>query len=64
MSTFKELAYKILKEANKPLHSKVITNLALKQGLVSEGKTPEMTMNAKLIVDINTKAEILVLLQA
>ena len=57
MSTFKRLAYKILKEANKPLHSKQITNLALKQGLVSEGKTPEMTMNALLIVDINTKKE-------
>ena len=57
MSTFKELAYEILKEANKPLHSREITKLALKQGLVSEGKTPEMTMNALLIVDVNTKKE-------
>ena len=57
MSTFKRLAYKILKEANKPLHSKQITNLALKQGLVSEGKAPETTMNVLLIVDINTKKE-------
>lgn len=49
MSTFKELAYKILKEAEKPLHSSEITKLALKQGLVSEGKTPEMTMNASFL---------------
>ena len=57
MSTFKELAYTILKEAKKPLHSREITKLALKQGLVSEGKTPEMTMKALLIVDVNTKKE-------
>lgn len=57
MSTFKDLAYKILKEANEPLHSKKITDLALKQGLSSDGKTPEMTMNALLIVDINTHKE-------
>ena len=58
MSTFKELAYKILKEANKPLHSKQITKLAKeKYGLVSGGKTPEMTMNALLIVDTNTHKE-------
>ena len=58
MSTFKELAYKILKEANKPLHSQQITKLAKeKYGLVSEGKTPEMTMNALLIVDTNTHKE-------
>ena len=57
MSTFKDIAYKILKEANKPLHSKEITDLALKQGLASEGKTPEMTMKASFIVDINTKKE-------
>ena len=58
MNTFKELAYKILKEANKPLHSKQITKLAKeKYGLTSEGKTPEMTMNALLIVDTNTHKE-------
>ena len=57
MGSFKDLAYKILKEENKSLHSKKITDLALKHGLVSEGKTPEMTMNAQLIVDINTKKE-------
>ena len=57
MNTFKDLAYKILKEAGKPMHSKQITNLALKHGLVSEGKTPERTMNALLVVDTNTLKE-------
>ena len=57
MSSFKEYAYKILKEANSPLHSKQITNLALKQGLISEGKTPEMTMYAELTIDINKNKE-------
>jgi hypothetical protein len=55
MATFKSIAYQILKEAGKPLHSKEITKRALERGLVSEGKTPEATMNAQLVVDINTK---------
>lgn len=55
MNTFKSIAYEILKEAGKPLHSKEITKRALQRGLVSDGKTPEATMNAQLIVDINTK---------
>jgi len=57
MTTFKSLAYQILKEAEKPLHSKEITRRALSKGLVTEGKTPEATMNAILVVDINTKKE-------
>lgn len=57
METFKDIAYQILKEAEKPLHSKEITKRALARGLVTEGKTPEATMNAQLIVDINTKKE-------
>jgi len=56
MNTFKDIAYQILKETNKPLHSKEITKIALKRGwLKTAGKTPEATMNAQLIVDINTK---------
>ena len=51
--TFLKLAYEILKEAGKPLHSREITRLALKKGLVSEGKTPEMTMYASLAVDVD-----------
>lgn len=57
MTTFKSIAYQILKEADRPLHSKEITKRALERGLVSEGKTPEATMNAVLITDINTKKE-------
>lgn len=56
MSTFKEIAYEILKDEGSPLHSKEITKIALKKGwLKTAGKTPEATMNAQLIVDINSK---------
>jgi hypothetical protein len=58
MNSFKDIAYQILKEVDKPLHSKEITKIALKRGwLKTAGKTPEATMNAQLIVDINTKKE-------
>jgi len=58
MDSFKDIAYQILKEANKPLHSKEITKIALQRGwLKTAGKTPEATMNAQLIVDINSKKE-------
>ncbi|MFZ2969972.1 MAG: HTH domain-containing protein [Minisyncoccia bacterium] len=58
MNSFKDIAYQILKEAEKPLHSKEITKIALKRGwLKTAGKTPEATMNAQLVVDINTKKE-------
>lgn len=58
MNSFKDIAYQILKEAGKPLHSKEITKIALQRGwLKTAGKTPEATMNAQLIVDINTKKE-------
>lgn len=58
MNSFKDIAYQILKEAGKPLHSKEITKIALQRGwLKTAGKTPEATMNAQLIVDINAKKE-------
>ncbi|MBU0999454.1 hypothetical protein KKG24_04120 [Patescibacteria group bacterium] len=58
MNSFKELAYQILKEADKPLHSKEITKIALDHGwLKTAGKTPEATMNAQLVVDINSKKD-------
>lgn len=58
MNSFKDIAYQILKEAGKPLHSKEITKIALSRGwLKTAGKTPEATMNAQLIVDINSKKE-------
>lgn len=54
MNSFKDIAYQILKEASKPLHSKEITKIALNRGwLKTAGKTPEATMNAQLITDIN-----------
>jgi hypothetical protein len=56
--SFKSIAYQILKEANKPLHSKELTKIAIQRGLLeTAGKTPEATMNAQLIVDINTKKD-------
>lgn len=58
MNSFKDIAYQILKEAGKPLHSKEITKIALDRGwLKTAGKTPEATMNAQLVVDINSKKD-------
>ncbi|MDD5774905.1 MAG: group I intron-associated PD-(D/E)XK endonuclease [Candidatus Omnitrophica bacterium] len=58
MNSFKELAYQVLKEVGKPLHSKEITRIAIERGLLkTAGKTPEATMNAQLVVDINVKKE-------
>jgi Protein of unknown function (DUF511). len=58
MNSFKDIAYQILKEAKKPLHSKEITKIALEKGwLITAGKTPEATMNAQLVVDINSKKD-------
>jgi hypothetical protein len=58
MNSFKEIAYQILNEINKPLHSKEITRIALERGwLKTAGKTPEATMNAQLVVDINKKKD-------
>src|SRR3989338_9805853 len=58
MNSFKDIAYQILKEVGKPLHSKEITKIALERGwLKTAGKTPEATMNAQLVVDINVKKD-------
>lgn len=58
MNSFKDIAYQILKETGKPLHNKELTNIALKRGwLKTAGKTPEATMCAQIIVDINSKKE-------
>lgn len=54
MKIFKSAAIKVLQESKESLHVKEITKRALKSGyLISEGKTPEATMNALLIVDVN-----------
>jgi len=54
VNTFKGVAYEILKEVGKPLHSDEITKIALERGwLKTAGKTPSATMNAQLVVDVN-----------
>lgn len=56
VNTFKGVAYEILKEAGKALHSDEITKIALQRGwLKTAGKTPSATMNAQLVVDVNKK---------
>ncbi len=58
INTFKGVAYEILKEAKKPLHTDEITEIALQKGwLKTAGITPKATMNAQLIVDTNKKGE-------
>ncbi|UTW62677.1 hypothetical protein KFE98_00545 [bacterium SCSIO 12741] len=59
--TFKELAEEVLRHANRPLSSKEIWSLAVKQGLnvklKSSGKTPEATLGARLYVSVNKDPE-------
>lgn len=58
MKIFKQAAVKVLQEAKIPLHIREITKRAIKAGyLVTDGKTPEATMNALLIVDVNKNGE-------
>ncbi len=58
MKIFKQAAVRVLQEAKTPLHIKEITRRAIKAGyLVTDGKTPEATMNALLIVDVNKNGE-------
>jgi len=58
MNSFKDIAHQILKEVGKPLHSKEITRIALERGFETKGKTPWKTMDAELVVDINSKGEL------
>ncbi|MBN1652444.1 MAG: restriction endonuclease [Deltaproteobacteria bacterium] len=47
--TFTEAALEVLKSAGKPLHYKKITEIAIERNLLSHvGKTPELTMSARL----------------
>ena len=58
MSSFKDVAFQILEDYGKPLHSNEITKIAIEKGwLKTAGKTPEGTMNAQLVVDINKNGE-------
>ncbi len=56
MNKFKNAAIEILKENGGPLHYKEITKRALDKGiLVTDGKTPDASMNAQIITEINSK---------
>lgn len=57
-TTFKGIAYEILRKTRKPLHYNDITRMALESGLLeSQGVTPELTMNAQLASDIKLKGK-------
>jgi hypothetical protein len=58
MNKFKNAAIEILKDATEPLHYKEITKQAIDRGiLVSEGKTPDASMNAQLITEVNSMGD-------
>ena len=51
-----DAAYQVLKEAGEPLHVNEITRRALKLGiLVTRGKTPARTVEARIGEEINYK---------
>lgn len=53
---FKESAYKILKKEKRPLSVKELTQIALKEGLItSYGKTPIASMGAMIYTDIKQR---------
>jgi hypothetical protein len=55
---FKRAAYKVLKKVQRPLSAKEITELALKEKLITtKGATPEATMAAQIYIDIKVKKE-------
>ena len=55
---FKQAAYHVLKDAGRPLSAKEITQIALKEGLITtDGKTPSATMGAVIYADIKQKKE-------
>ncbi len=58
MNKFKTSAIEILSKEKKPLHSKDITRLAIEAGILeTDGATPEQSMNAQLITDVNAKGK-------
>ena len=59
MNKFKTAAITILSELGTPLHYREITRLALEKGiLVTEGATPELTMNAEIVTEIKKKGKL------
>jgi Holliday junction resolvase-like predicted endonuclease len=58
MNKFRTAAIEILTEAKAPLHYKEITKRALEKGILeTQGATPDQSMNAQIITDINKKGE-------
>lgn len=56
MNKFRNAAIQILKQENKPLHTKELTRLALERGILeTEGATPENSMSTQIIIDIRNK---------
>ena len=52
----RDAAVEVLSESGEPLHYRVITERMLKRGLwTSSGKTPEATVNAQIVTEINDK---------
>lgn len=59
MNKFKTAAITILSEAQKPLHYKEVTRLALEKGILeTEGATPDASMNAQIVMDIKHKGKL------
>lgn len=55
---FKEAAIKVLEEAGKPLHYRVITRQAIERGFITgDAKTPWATMRVKIANDIKKSRE-------
>jgi len=55
---FKKAAYHILKKEKKPLSAKDITQVALKEGLItSQGETPDASLGSIIYTDIKQKGE-------
>jgi len=56
--TFTDAAHEVLKDAGRPLHYKEITELAIEQNLLSHvGKSPEVTMGARLAATLKKEGE-------
>ena len=55
-NSFKGIAFQVLKEKGRPLHSQEIMALAQRRGLLkTSGKTPGATMASQLYVDVKSK---------
>lgn len=63
--TFYEAAVAVLREAGRPLHYKKIAEIAVRERLLSHvGKTPEITMGARLAQEVKKPASETVLLSS